>query len=58
MPEIEKLHHRKEQVRRLEEIYEAEMAKKGYDADKALFDLDESIDHLSLISDRYQQPPP
>lgn len=34
------------------------MAKKRYDADKALFDLDESIDHLSLVSDRYQQPPP
>ena len=57
MPEIEKLHQRKEQVRRLEEIYEAEMAKKRYNADKALFDLDESIDHLSLVSDRYQQPP-
>ena len=58
VPEIEKLHQRKEQVRRLEEIYEAEMAKKRYDADKALFDFDESIDNLSLVSDRYQLPPP
>ena len=29
------------------------MAKKRYDADKALFDFDESIDNLSLVSDRY-----
>ena len=34
------------------------MAKKRYDADKALFDFDESIDNLSLVSDRYQLAPP
>ena len=30
------------------------MAKKRYDVDKALFDFDESVDNLSLVSDRYQ----
>ena len=55
VPEIEKQHQRKEEIRRLEKLYEAELAQKRYDVDKALFDFDESVDNLSLVSDRYQQ---
>ena len=53
VPGIEKQHQRKEEIRRLEKLYEEELAAKGYDADKALFDFDESVDNLSLVSDRY-----
>ena len=30
------------------------MKKKRYDVDKALFDFDDSVDNLSLVSDRYE----
>ena len=54
VPDIEKQYQRKEEIRRLEKLYEEEIAKKRYDVDKALFDFDESVDNLSLVSDRYQ----
>lgn len=47
VPNIEKVHRRNEEIRRLEKLYEAECSKKAYDADKALFDFDESVDNLS-----------
>jgi len=37
----------------MEKWYEAEYAKRVYDADKALFDFDESVDNLSQVSERY-----
>lgn len=40
-------------MRRLEKLYEAQCTKKAYDADKALFDFDESVDNLSQVSDNY-----
>ena len=49
VPNIEKLHRRREELRRIEEQY----AKKAYDRDKALFDFDESVDNLSEVSERY-----
>jgi hypothetical protein len=37
----------------MEKWYEEHYAKKVYDADKALFDFDESVDNLSQVSERY-----
>ena len=51
---IEKQHRRKEEQRRMEKLYDEEYAKRYYDADKALFDFDESVDNLSQVSERYQ----
>ena len=53
VPEIEKQHKRKEEQRRIEKIHEEEYKKRYYDADKALFDFDESVDNLSQVSERY-----
>ena len=53
VPAIVKQHQRKEEIRRMEKWYEAEYAKRVYDADKALFDFDESVDNLSQVSERY-----
>ena len=47
VPNIEKQHRRKEEIRRMEKWFEEQYAKKAYDADKALFDFDESVDNLS-----------
>ena len=47
MPNIEKIHRRREEIRKMEKWYEEQYAKKQYDADKALFDFDESVDNLS-----------
>ena len=41
----------------MEKWYEEEYAKRAYDADKALFDFDESVDNLSQVSERYQPDP-
>lgn len=41
----------------MEKWYEENYAKKAYDADKALFDFDESVDNLSQVSDNYQPDP-
>ena len=38
----------------MEKLYDEEYAKRYYDADKALFDFDESVDNLSQVSERYQ----
>ena len=43
-----------EEKRRMEKLYDEEYAKRYYDADKALFDFDESVDNLSQVSERYQ----
>jgi len=56
VPNIEKQHRRKEEIRRMEKWYEEQYAKKAYDVDKALFDFDESVDNLSQVSDRYIAP--
>lgn len=53
VPVIEKQHRRRQEMRRLEKLYEEEFLKKAYDADKALFDFDESVDNLSQVSDQY-----
>ena len=53
MPNIEKMHRRKEEIRRLEKQFEEEYAKKAYDVDKALFDFDESVNNLSQVSEQY-----
>lgn len=53
VPNIEKQHRRMEEQRRMEKLYDEEYAKRYYDADKALFDFDESVDNLSQVSDRY-----
>ena len=47
VPNIEKQHRRREEIRKMEKWFEEEYAKKAYDADKALFDFDESVDNLS-----------
>ena len=53
IPNIEKQHKRREEQRRIEKIHDEEYAKRYYDADKALFDFDESVDNLSQVSERY-----
>ena len=53
MPNIEKVHRQKEEVRRMEKWYEEQVLKRQYEADKALFDFDESVDNLSQVSERY-----
>ena len=39
----------------MEKWYEEQWEKRIQDADKALFDFDESINNLEEIEDRYQQ---
>lgn len=59
VPNIEKLHRRREELRRIGKAkYEQQkqIAEDAYDVDKALFDFDESVDNLSQISDRYALP--
>ena len=41
----------------MEKLYDEEYAKRYYDADKALFDFDESVDNLSQVSERYNVVP-
>jgi len=53
VPNIEKQHRRKEEMRKMEKWYEEEYAKKLYEHEKALFDFDESVDNLSQVSERY-----
>lgn len=56
VPNIEKLHRRREELRRIEKVQQEQCAQRAYDQDRALFDFDESVDHLSEVSDRYAQP--
>lgn len=56
-PEIVIQHRKKQEVKRLEKLLEQERAQMIYDADKALFDFDDSIDNLSIVSDRYPVVP-
>ena len=57
VPNIEKVHRQREEVRRMEKWYEEQNARRQYEADKALFDFDESVDNLSQVSERYQGDP-
>ena len=56
IPNIEKNFKRKEEMRKMEKLYEEKYCQKAYDIDKALFDFDESVDNLSQVSDRYIPP--
>ena len=54
---IEKQHKRKQEIQKMEEYFGEKYAKeRKYDADKALFDFDESVDNLSAVSERYIAP--
>ena len=57
VPNIEKMHRRREEMRKMEKWYAEEYAKKMYDQDKALFDFDESVDNLSQVSERFVGDP-
>ena len=56
VPEIEKQHIQKQRVLIEQLVAEDIRQNRKWDADKALFDFDDSIDNLSMISDRYALP--
>ena len=56
VPDIEKVHRRRQEMLRLQKFKQEQEAQWVIDQDKALFDFDESVDNLSQVSDRYQIP--
>ena len=57
VPQITQQHRRKEEMRKIEKLYEEQYAKKLFEHDKALFDFDESVNNLSQVSERYLYDP-
>lgn len=57
VPNIEKQHKRRQEMRKMEKWYEEQYQRKMDELDRALFDFDESVDNLSQVSDRYQADP-